>query len=204
MKIAFISSTLLFALTTSAPAAELSVERALAATAGTKAEFVQKFTPKGFTRDRVERGEVIFGPAPQMRWSYRSPESKLFVFDGETSWLYAPDDRQVTVATLSEEDRKALPFVLLADAVALQREYAVRESVEGGSIRTELTPRSEAALVRDLVVVTGAKDHRIRRIEYSDRQGNRTVFEFANHTPARIAAETFRFTPPPGVEVVRN
>lgn len=182
----------------------LAVERALAATAGTQARFVHKFTPKGFTRERVEQGEVLFGPAPKMRWSYEKPEKKTFVFDGTTSWLYAPADRQVTIASLSERDRKGLPFVVLSDSEALRREYTVTEKRNGGEVRTELRPRTPAALVQDLVVVTGAGDDRIRRIEYSDKQGNRTVFQFSHHRGATISPASFRFDPPPGVDVIRN
>ncbi|MGH9458691.1 MAG: outer membrane lipoprotein chaperone LolA [Thermoanaerobaculia bacterium] len=183
---------------------ELAVSRALQANAGMRADFVQKFTPAGFTRERVERGEVVFGPAPKMRWSYEDPEEKTFVFDGTTSWLYAPADRQVTVARLGETERKGLPFVLLSDPAALQASYAVAERRDGSVVRTELRPKSGDALVRDLVIVTGATDGRIRRIEYADAQGNRTVFEFSGYRRASVDANTFTFTPPAGVDVVRQ
>ena len=187
-----------------APASGLADERALAATAGTRADFVHKFTPKGFTRERVEQGVVQFGAAPKMRWTYEKPQKKTFVFDGTTSWLYAPADRQVTVAKLSERDRKGLPFVLLSDASALRAEYTVTEKRSANEIRTELRPRNAAALVQNLVVVTAAKDNLIRRIEYADRQGNRTVFQFSNFRPSGATADAFRFDPPAGVEVIRN
>ncbi|HSN68664.1 MAG TPA: outer membrane lipoprotein chaperone LolA [Thermoanaerobaculia bacterium] len=187
-----------------APASRLAVERALAATAGTRADFVHKFTPKGFTRERVEQGVVEFGAAPKMRWSYEKPEKKTFVFDGTTSWLYAPADRQVTVATLSERDRKGLPFVLLSDASALRAEYIVTETRKANEVRTELRPRNATALVQNLVVVTAARDNALRRIEYADRQGNRTVFQFSNFRKSAATADAFRFDPPKGVEVIRN
>jgi outer membrane lipoprotein carrier protein len=199
-----VSALLLAAAASAAPQNQLAVERALAVTAGTRATFVHKFTPKGFSRERVEQGEVLFGPAPQMRWNYQRPEKKTFVFDGTTSWLYTPADRQVTVAKLRQSDRKGLPFVVLSDPKALRSEYAVTETKTAGEIRTELRPLSATALVRDLVVVTGAKDDLIRRIEYADRQGNRTVFQFANHRRGGVAADAFRFDPPAGVEIIRN
>ena len=207
MKRLIVAALALF-IAASAPAAPaaagLAVERALAATAGTRANFVHKFTPKGFTRERIEQGVVLFGSAPRMRWSYEKPEKKTFVFDGKTSWLYAPADRQVTIATLTERDRKGLPFVLLSDAAALRAEYTVVETKSGSEIRTELRPRTPASLVQDLVVVTDAKDNRLKRIEYADRQGNRTVFQFSNFRAEVAAEDSFRFDPPAGVEVIRN
>lgn len=188
--------------TAAAAPAPLAVEKALAATAGTEADFVQKFTPKGFTRERIEQGKVVFGPAPKMRWEYRKPEQKLFVFDGTTSWLYTPSERQVMVAKLTAEDRKALPFVLLSDGAAVRTEYDVKEAREGDRIRTTLRPRAAAALLRDLVVLTGARDGKLRSISYVDRDGNRTTFEFTNFRSSKVVEATFRFSPPSGVEVV--
>lgn len=188
---------------TSAVAAPAAITRSLQATSGQQADFTQKFTPRGFTRERVERGSVVFGDAPRMRWSYTEPEEKLFIFDGATSWLYAPADRQVTVARLTEDDRKGLPFVILSDPAALEAEYDVKETKGSGVVTTTLTPKTTAALVRDLVIVTNAGNGKIQRIAYSDRQGNRTVFEFANYRAAEVGPKTFRFDPPAGVEVVR-
>ena len=203
MKLFLLLGPLLGATLMAAPQ-PMAVNRALSANEGYQADFVQKFIPKGFTKERVERGTVIFGSAPRMRWSYRAPEKKEFVFDGSTSWLYAPADRQVTVATLGEKERKSLPWVLLSDPASLGREYKVRETRRGGEVETVLDPRSADALVRDLTVVTGASDGRIRKISYADRQGNRTTFEFTGYKPVSTGKEMFTFEAPAGVEVVRN
>lgn len=187
-----------------APASTYAVERAIRATSGSTADFVQKFTPRGFTRAQVERGEVLFGAPPRMRWSYATPEKKLFLFDGTTSWLYAPADRQVTVSRLTDEDRRRLPFLLLADGKALRAEYDVRETRQGETVVSRLEPRSGVGSVRDLTVVTGVADDRIRRIEYADAQGNRTVFEFARYRAAKVTDQSFRFEAPKGVQVIRQ
>lgn len=200
----FLILSLVLTASVSFAAGNAVIERSLEVTAGQQADFVQKFTPKGFTRERVEKGSVVFGEAPRMRWSYTAPEEKVFVFDGSTSWLYAPADRQVMIARLSEEDRKGLPFVILSNSESLRASYEVRETTANGVVTTRLTPKSTAALVRDLVVTTNARDGRPRRIEYSDRQGNRTVFEFTNYRKAAVGASTFRFDPPAGVEIVRQ
>src|ERR1700730_2349157 len=73
------------------------LDRAAAALAGTEAQLTGRFTPKGFKNTEVESGTVLFGTLPMMRWSYSSPEEKLFVFDGERSWFYVPEEKQVTV-----------------------------------------------------------------------------------------------------------
>jgi chaperone LolA len=106
-----------------AGAAEL--DRAAATLAGTEAEFVQSFTPKGFRNSQTESGTVVFGALPLMRWEYQKPEAKLFVFDGTESWFYLPEDKQVTVSKLDEARRRELPFLIIGDAAERGRAFNV-------------------------------------------------------------------------------
>jgi outer membrane lipoprotein carrier protein len=139
-----------------------------------------------------------------MRWSYSAPEQKLFIFDGRTSWLYVPEDHQATVHTITDAERRDLPFLVLTDAAALERLFVVRESRVGSEIISQLAPRSGRGVVRSLSITTSAADGRIHRLEYTDADGNHTVIEFSRFQPDRPAADAFTFTAPKGVEVIRN
>src|SRR5947208_15409344 len=119
-------STMLFLVACSAAAAE--IDRAAAALAGTEAQFTQRFTPKGFKNSQIDSGSVVFGTLPMMRWTYSKPEQKLFVFDGNRSWCYLPGEKQVTVTTLDEAHRRELPFLLIGDPAARDRNFVVRET----------------------------------------------------------------------------
>jgi chaperone LolA len=198
MKITLVLSALL--LTATLSAAEL--DSAVPALAGKEASFAQRFTPKGFKNAQVESGSVVFGTLPEMRWSYTKPEAKLFVFDGEHSWFYVPADKQVTVASLDAERRRDLPFLLLGDPAARARSFNVKEQKRGGNVITTLQPRDASGLLKTIVVTSSASTHLIQSVEYTDREGNRTVFELSGYHPAAASADTFRFTPPSGVQTV--
>jgi len=178
------------------------IDRAAAAMAGTEASFTQRFTPKGFTSSQVESGSVIFGPLPMMRWTYTKPEEKVFVFDGTQSWFYVAADKQVTVATIDDRRRSELPFLLIGDAAARDRLFAVNESTRGGSVVVSLQPRSASAAIRNVTLTIAPSTHLIQQLQYSDREGNRTVFDFSGFHRRAASPDLFRFTPPPGVEVV--
>ena len=178
------------------------IDKAPAAVAGKAATFVQRFTPKGFKNAQVESGTVTFGTLPQMRWSYVSPEQKLFVFDGSHSWFYVPSDKQVTVATLDEQKRRDLPFLVLGDAASRNRSFVVKEQTRGGNVITTLQPRSAGGLLRTIAITSSAATHLIQSVEYTDREGNRTVFELSGYHPASATPDVFRFTPPAGVQTV--
>ncbi|HEX6177889.1 MAG TPA: outer membrane lipoprotein chaperone LolA [Thermoanaerobaculia bacterium] len=195
--------TTLFLVSTSALAQNAAVDKMAAAMAGKEAAFVHRFTPKGFKTSQVERGSVIFGKLPMMRWSYTAPEQKVFVFDGTRSWFYVPADRQVTVAELDDRRKSELPFLLIGDPAAREKQFVVREQRRSGKIVTTLQPRGTSAAIRTVSITTNASSNLIESLDYTDRDGNRTVFEFSGYHPARTAADTFRFATPAGVQVVR-
>jgi len=136
-----------------------------------------------------------------MRWSYITPEAKLFVFDGTKSWFYVPADKQVTVGILDDARKRELPFLLVGDPAARGKSFAVKETHRGGSTVTMLQPRDRGAMIRD-VSITSNPDHTISRIDYSDREGNHTSFELSGYHPAAAGSDAFHFTPPAGTQVV--
>jgi chaperone LolA len=178
------------------------LDLAARAVAGKQASFAQRFTPKGFKSSQVESGTVTFGALPMMRWSYTAPEAKLFVFDGTKSWFYVPGDKQVTVGVIDDARKREIPFLLVGDPAARAKYFVVTEKRSGGSVVTTLQPRDRAAMVRDVAVTSNASDHTISRIEYSDREGNRTVFELSGYHPAAAGPDAFHFTPPAGTQIV--
>lgn len=193
---------LAFSLAIPLHAAEL--DRAAAALAGNEARFTQHFTPKGFKTGQVESGTVIFGTLPMMRWSYSRPEEKLFVFDGQRSWFFVPGDKQVTVTALDATRRSELPFLLIGDPVARDRNFIVRESTRAGSAVVTLQPRSASAMIRSVVITIAADTHLIQRVDYTDREGNQTSFDLAGMHKRAVSNDLFHFTPPAGVQVVEQ
>jgi outer membrane lipoprotein carrier protein len=198
-----VSAVLSVFIAVAAFAAPAELDRAATAMAGTEASVTHSFTPKGFKNSQVERGTVTFGAPPMMRWSYTKPDQKLFVFDGATSWFYVPADRQVTVSSVDDAKKRELPFLLLGDAAARNRHFVVKERAQKGSIVTTLQSRNATAAIRTVTLTTDATTHQVRRIEYNDRDGNRTAFDFSGYHPQRASADVFRFTPPAGVQVIK-
>lgn len=195
--------TFALVLATSVAAAPFELDRAAGAMSGMEASFTHRFTAKGFKNSQVESGSVVFGALPAMRWSYSKPEQKLFIFDGSNSWFYVPADKQVTQGRVTEARKRELPFLLLGDPAARDKHFVVKQQNRGGSVVTTLQPRDKAALVRTVTVTIAPSTHLIQRIEYTDRDGNHTSFDFSGYHRAAASADTFRFAPPAGVQVIR-
>lgn len=193
---------ILFLLSVAAPRAEIDL--AAAAVTGSEAQFTHSFTPKGFQSAQIESGSVIFGKLPAMRWTYTKPEQKTFVFDGTRSWFYVPADKQVTVADIDDQRKRELPFLLVGDSAARERHFVVRAQRSGSQILTTMQPRDAGSLIRAVTISSNATSHLIETIDYTDRDGNRTLFRFSGYHPARVSADTFSFAVPAGVQVVRG
>jgi chaperone LolA len=190
-------------LTTGVFAAPIELDRAATAMSGMEASFTHSFTAKGFKNSQVERGTVVFGSLPAMRWSYSKPEEKLFVFDGTQSWFYVPADKQVTLGRVTDARKRELPFLLLGDPAARDKHFVVKQANRGGNVVTTLTPRAQRALMKSVTVTIAPSTHLIQKIEYSDRDGNRTSFDFSGYHRKAATPGTFTFAPPAGVQVVR-
>ena len=198
-------STILVVLSLSVAAGNASeLDRAVAALPNSQAQFTQRFTPRGFRTAQTESGSVIFGALPLMRWSYAKPEEKLFVFDGARSWFYVPAEKQATVTALDESKRSELPFLVLADPSARAQNFLVKEARRGKSVITTLQPRASSAAIRNIAVSTDPSTHLLQRLEYTDRDGNQTVFDFSLFQKISAPTETFRFSAPAGVHVVQQ
>lgn len=187
---------------TSMRAAPIELDRAAAAMSGMEATFTHTFTAKGFRNSQVESGSVVFGVLPAMRWSYTTPEEKLFVFDGTTSWFYVPADRQVTLGRVTDARKRELPFLLLGDPGARDKYFAVKQQSRKSSVVTTLEPRDKSSMVHAVTVSVDPVTHLIQHIEYADREGNRTSFDFSGYHARATTGATFTFTPPPGVQVI--
>jgi len=192
-------ATLILAATAAHPS---DIDKAATAMAGTEASFTQRFTPKGFTHSQIESGNVIFGSLPMMRWTYTKPEEKVFVFDGTNSWFYVAADKQVTVATIDDRRRSELPFLLVGDAAARERLFILNESSRGGASVVTLQPRNGSSAIRNVTLTIAGATHLIQQLEYADREGNRTVFDFSGYQRRSTSPDVFHFTAPAGVQVV--
>jgi outer membrane lipoprotein carrier protein len=189
-------------LATTLQAQPIELDRAATAMSGMEASFTHSFTPKGFKNSQVESGSVVFGKLPMMRWSYTRPEEKLFVFDGTNSWFYVPADKQVMRGRVDDSKKRELPFLLLGDPGAREKHFSVKESRRNGKVITTLAPRGAGSLVRAVTVTIDPAKHLITRIDYTDREGNRTSFDFSGYHARTASADTFRFSPPAGVQIV--
>jgi outer membrane lipoprotein carrier protein len=176
------------------------LEEALAGLDSWRAGFSQTVTdPQGRVTESAD-GTVALARPGKFRWDYRTPE-QLIVSDGTTVWLYDADLAQVTVRP-AEEALIGTPALLLSGKADLQAEFRVTDGgSEEGLAWSRLEPRDAESDFAELRVGIAGKE--LRRMVLVDRLGQTTrlAFEHIERNP-RLAEGSFRFTAPPGVDVI--
>jgi outer membrane lipoprotein carrier protein len=171
-----------------------------------QAEFTETYRGAGI--ERTESGSLWLKKNGKMRWEYRSPQEKLFLSDGKDAWFYLPGDRQVRRSSVKKLDDLRSPLGFLLGKTRLEKELdglSLAPDVApttAGNVVLRGVPKSMADRVNE-VVLEITPDYHIARIQFEEADESVTEYRFRGQREnAGIADQLFRFSPPPGVEVV--
>jgi outer membrane lipoprotein carrier protein len=163
-------------------------------------------TYQGMGMDRHESGVLLLEKPGRMRWNYADPAGKVFVLDGKYGWFYTPGDAQVQQIPAKKLDDLRSPLRFLLGHAQLTKELAglTMAPADGDVFRLRGVPRGMEQRVRSLELVV-SREGTIRSMTLEELDGSRTSFVFKDEqaNPV-IAVDTFRFTPPTGVQVVEG
>jgi outer membrane lipoprotein carrier protein len=161
----------------------------------------QVFDPNGKLKE-TSSGRVALSAPRLFRWEYAKPYEQLIVADGKTVWVYDPDLQQVTKRPQGVEEANS-PLAALVDPARLDRDYVVQEAArEDGLDWLVLKPKADTeASFQSARLGFGSEG--LVRMQVIDAVGQKTriVFDGWRRNPA-FAANTFRFTPAKGVDIV--
>jgi outer membrane lipoprotein carrier protein len=163
-------------------------------------------TYQGMGMDRHESGVLLLEKPGRMRWNYAEPAGKVFVLDGKYGWFYTPGDAQVQQIPAKKLDdlRSPLRFLLGHAQLTKELDGLTMAPADGDMFRLRGVPRGMEQRVRSLELVV-SREGTIHSMTLEELDGSRTSFVFKDEraNPV-IAVDTFRFTPPAGVQVVEG
>lgn len=160
----------------------------------------QTFDPNGGA-GRTSTGTLALQAPRQFRWDVVSPYKQLIVADGEKVWVYDPDLEQATVRAQGTEEAHS-PLTILTDLSQLDRDFKASEQGEHDDLtwlRLESKDKQPQFNYCDL----GFDANSLARMRFEDTLGNSTEIRFSHwQRNPKLAAGTFTFTPPRGVDVI--
>lgn len=168
-----------------------------------QADFEQSVVDDRHTRVQSSKGKVAIKRPGLFRWDYDKPYRQQIVGDGAKVWIYDQDLEQVTVKAQGEA-LGSTPAQLLSSAEPLEKTFVVTDVGEKDNAAwVELLPRASDTVFKSIRL--GFSQQNLVGMELNDNLGNRTTLRFMNieYNPT-VDAELFKFTAPPGVDVVGN
>src|SRR5262245_24287295 len=113
-----------------------------------QARFRQETRVPGFDQIQAGEGRVWILNPGMMRWDYTKPERQTITANGDTLWIYLPEDRQVIRDQINHSLGTRTPALFLAGQARLADLFTVTEpptqdSGEGRLLQLELIPKSE-------------------------------------------------------------
>ncbi len=166
-----------------------------------KADFSQIVVGKGGRKPQQSSGTVAISRPGKLRWDIQKPYPQLVVGDGEKIWIYDQELKQVTVRKAGQAISGS-PAALLAGSNELEKNFTLSEAGEADGMNwVEATPKvNESGFEKVRLGLVGSD---LKAMELHDSFGQRTLIRFSGlERNAVLPATTFRFTPPPGVDVV--
>jgi outer membrane lipoprotein carrier protein len=175
-----------------------------------EADFRQFNTTAVSNTTTESTGHVQFRKPGRMRWEYTQPRGNLVVSDGTTLWTYEPANRQAFMANLSQSQLpSALSFLMGTGNLAADFTARLRTSTTRGYenyYMLELTPITPNPSFARLVLFVEPQHYQVVEAGVIDAQNNRNRFQFIAGT-VRVNTnpplDRFRWTPPPGTNVIR-
>lgn len=183
------------------------VQKRYDAAADFRANFSQTLSNAATGRKTASSGEVLLKKPGRMRWNYQKPEKKMYLADGQTLWLYEPEDNQVFKQDLrSSQLPAALAFLTGKGKLGDEFEIAFAPDATYGGPKDyvlRLSPRTPQAQIKILVFVVDPEAFHVRESVLIDSQGNVNDMVFSDvKVNGKIGDETFRWAPPAGARVI--
>jgi outer membrane lipoprotein carrier protein len=174
-----------------------------AATKSATARFDQEVYDRGGKVVERASGTFAFARPGKFRWTYEKPHKQVLVGDGAKLWIHDPDLNQVSVKRV-DKAISSTPAALLAGKDDITALFTLRDAgTADGLAWVEATPKTQDTGFER--VRLGLQGRTLAAMELQDQLGGRTLLRFSDlKSNARVPADTFKFTPPAGADVIED
>lgn len=183
-----------------------NLERALKAVGTLQAKFEQLHYSMSVSAPLREKGELFFQKPDRMRWEYRNPQDKVFLYKDGVLEMYIAEEKQLTRSRVSKEALESDIFGIFLGVMSFRDAYIVEDSpfpTDASRVRqVKLTPRTEGDYSHILLEID-ERTWLLRRAIFLEWAGNKREFIFSQvRTGVRLPPKTFDLKVPPDCEII--
>jgi outer membrane lipoprotein carrier protein len=167
-----------------------------------KAEFKQTVTSPDGAKKKNSSGTFEFSRPNRFRFAYAKPFEQLIVADGQKVWIFDADLNQASSRKLAAALGNT-PAALLAGA-SLDADFDLSAlPSRDGMDWAQALPRAKDGAFQSMRV--GFKGNELAAVEIVDSFGQKSLLQFIQFAAnAALAADRFKFVPPPGADVIEQ
>ena len=206
-----IISLLVLSLVIPSPTVEdtaLKVERKLRSVQSIQSNFNQIYYSSSVSAPLIEKGKFYFKKPDLMKWEYKDPEEKTFLYKEGVFLEYYPEDKELYRNSSFKENYESEILSLLSGQKNLNDDYLIEpspfpsENKEAPQLK--LTPREEGEYTHILLEID-ERTWLIRRAIFFDWAGNKNEFKFSQiKTDVRLSNKVFELKIPADVEIIED
>jgi outer membrane lipoprotein carrier protein len=166
-----------------------------------RAAFTQNVVDRNGRAVQSATGTFELSRPGKFRWTVEKPYKQLLVGDGQRVWVYDEDLKQVIVRKVGEA-LGATPAALLSGNQEVESAFAWKDLPAADGLEwLGATPLTKDAVFSSMRLGFDAKG--LAALEVVDAFGQTSVVRFTSfERNPKFPPELFRFTPPPGADVI--
>jgi len=167
------------------------------------ADFRQASYMVGLDDTKLARGHLLFSKPGKMNWVYEEPQAKQFVADGQTSWEYDADLRQVFIRDFSSTFSSQLPVAFLLGIGRVSEDFVVKSACRTSrGLLLSLSPKVASQDISSFSLLVDPKDFYPTGVRMVDVGGNETTIGLSGLVfNTHIDPNAFVFEIPKGVYI---
>ena len=169
------------------------------------ADFHQISTLTALEITETASGKVYFSHPGKMRWEYLVPTRNKIISDGNTLWIYRPDENQVVKGNAQAFFATGAGGAFLSNISLVREQYSAhtqKNPSDADHITLILEPRKASPEIQAIHIRILKKNDHIVQVKTINPYGDETILEFWKIEFKKTPPEVFAFRVPEGVDVI--
>ena len=185
-----------------------NVQRTYRETEDLTADFIQESTLKSLNKTQTATGKIYYKNQGKLRWDYKGTTKQKIVTDGETLWMYLPEDNQVIINQLSKVYQSNTSAFFLSEMGDLKKDFDIQlvgatPGDEDKGYQLKLIPREQQSSFDEIFLWVDKINFLVVETYFYDFYGNLIRIKFRNHRVNNgLPDSMFVFTVPKDAEVI--
>lgn len=173
---------------------------------GFSAGFFQESMLKAMQISDTAEGRLIVKRPDKMRWEYTLPDKQTIITDGQSLWIYRPEDNQVMVGQAPDFFGQGKGAGFLSDVKRIRKGFKIQKipAENQAYYRLELTPNKPSDDLSRVILSIRKTDFQVDQLMTFNAYGDETIIVLSDYQfDLNPDDGLFKFEIPDGVDVVQ-